>query len=95
MGLLIKFIKLKKYNEQIEEELDLDMDVEDLDLELETENQEEELDKLVQLASKSIVKIGTPAIELLMQALESEDWETKKIAKAIVKEIKSRQTASG
>jgi len=95
VGLLIKFIKLKKYNEQIEEELDLDMDVEDLDLELETENQEEELDKLVQLASKSIVKIGTPAIELLMQALESEDWETKKIAKAIVKEIKSRQTASG
>ena len=93
--LLVKFIKLKKYNGQIEEELDIDLDVEDLDLELESKNQEEELDKLVQLASKSIVKIGRPAIGLLMQALESEDWETKKIAKVIFDKVKSRQTPSG
>ncbi len=93
--LLIQFIKLKKYNEQTEEELDLDLDVEDLDLEVESENQEEDLDKLVQLASRSIVKIGTPALELLMQALESEDWETKKIAKVIFDKVKRRHASSG
>jgi len=90
--LLIKFIKLKKDDGTIEQELDLDQDLEGLDLDLESENQEEKLSKIIQLASKSIVKIGAPAIEPLMQAIENKDWEITKIAKAILAEIKSRPT---